>query len=66
MHAFWLLAAKYNIGVQVCRVGTDDNIADDPSRESYKTMEFLNACWRKPWLPSELWYPYDWEAVKLL
>ena len=35
VHAVWLMAARNNVGLWIERVGTKDNIADDPSREEY-------------------------------
>eukprot|EP00969_Alexandrium_andersonii_P115670 5114688-Alexandrium_andersonii.AAC.1 len=42
-HAVWLLAAKYDVGVWVERVGTDDNLSDLPSRQRYEALEAMGA-----------------------
>ena len=60
IHAVWLLAARNQFGVYIRRVGTHDNIADDPSREAYELFNLLDVPYKNPRLPSELWHPQDW------
>jgi len=39
VHATWLLATMFHVGLVVHRVPTDDNIADLPSREQYSLLD---------------------------
>ena len=43
IHSMWMVAMKLGLGLWVERVGTKDNIADLPSRESYDLLEKLGA-----------------------
>ena len=60
VHAVWLMAARNNVGLWIERVGTKDNIADDPSRGEYKLLELMGAKYSPPTVPDELWEPHTW------
>ena len=60
VHSVWLLAAKESMGIWVERVGTHDNIADDPSREDYRLLEAMGSRWVEPKVPREAWEPGSW------
>ena len=60
VHDIWLCAASIGCGLWVERVGTHDNIADDPSRESYGLLQALGARWIQPVLPWSAHDPKKW------
>ena len=60
VHAVRLLAAQANVRVWIERVGTKDNIADDPSRQDYELLERAGATYCSPTLPDEPWEPPAW------
>ena len=60
VHSIWLLAAKYNFSLWIERVPSKLNIADDPSREVYTTLEGIGARWVPPVLRREFWFPKEW------
>ena len=51
--------------LQIRRVPTDDNIADDPSREDYVLLLQLGAVWLEPVTPAYLWDTALWEQLVL-
>jgi hypothetical protein len=51
IHDIWSLALCNHTAVWIERVATDDNLADLPSRESYKLLRGLHGEWRAPLLP---------------
>ena len=57
VRAIWMNALHYGHGLWIERVSTHENIADDPSREDYKSMEVINATWRRPCLKPSLLRP---------
>jgi hypothetical protein len=57
VRAMWMSALRNRHGLWVERVGTHDNIADDPSREDYASMHVLGAEWVKPFLEPALLRP---------
>ena len=65
VHATWLFAAQNNIGVQIERVPTDDNISDEPSREKYDLMNAIGAKWHAPVIADNFWHPTKWESIAL-
>ena len=42
-HVFWLRCVKLDIDVRIERVASENNIADDPSRERYVLMDAIGA-----------------------
>ena len=66
VHAIWFMAAKYGFGLWVERVCSEDNIADNPSREDHNLLRQLGAIWCPPYLPVELWQPTAWAAYDKL
>lgn len=60
VHGMWLLAAKYGFALWIERVSSEENIADEPSREEYATLEHLGATWVPPGLREEFWNPSAW------
>jgi hypothetical protein len=65
VHAMWLLAAREGFGLWVERVPTKENIADLPSRESYKLLQALGAVWRTPFFAPAFERPAAWETVSV-
>jgi hypothetical protein len=57
VRAIWMNALHYGHGLWIERVSTHEHIADDPSREDYKSMEVINATWRRPCLKPSLLRP---------
>lgn len=57
VRAMWMSALRNRHGLWVERVGTHDNIADDPSREDYASMQVLGAEWVMPFLEPALLRP---------
>ena len=53
------------VAPQVRRVPTDENIADDPSREDYALLEELGATWQAPVIPAYLTDTTLWEQIVL-
>ena len=51
IHDIWSMALRNNTAVWIERVGSDDNLSDLPSRESYLLMGALHGQWRAPLLP---------------
>ena len=47
----WLAFLKLGVTVWVERVASTENIADDPSREAYESMEVIGASYRAPRCP---------------
>ena len=43
-HVFWLRCVKLDTDVRIERVASENNIADDPSRERYVLMDAIGAC----------------------
>ena len=60
VHAAWLLAAQANVGLWIERVGTKDNVADDPSRQDFRLLQSAGAKYVRPELPEELWELEAW------
>lgn len=54
VHSAWLLAAKWGFGVWVERVQSHYNVADLPSRESYKALEAIGCRQVRAVVPREL------------
>ena len=48
IHNMWTQIARCHMNVWVCRVGTDDNIADLPSRFEYSALRFAGAQFVEP------------------
>ena len=65
IHCLWLFAAKLNCRMQIERVPTKENIADDPSREDYKLLEELQAVRVKAKFEACFLDPGAWEALRL-
>ena len=57
IHSMWMVAMKLGLGLWVERVGTKDNIADLPPRESYDLSEKLGASWVPPKLSEAFYHP---------
>ena len=66
VHAIWLMAAKAGIGLWIERVGSHDNISDEPSRESYELLEAVGAKWEEPRLPKNICHPQKWAEWKFV
>ena len=60
----WLKAAEMNTSLWFSRVGTHDNIADDPSREDYRLLRALHAEYVKPVLDDAFWASDSWDSLK--
>ena len=65
VHAVWLLAARNNFSLYIARVASAENIADEPSRHKYDSLERMGAVWRSPTLPSQLWRPESWADMEI-
>ena len=63
IHAMWLMAAKLNWALWVGRVGTHDNIADDPSREHCAKLVEENVEWIQPYIPRKLHGTQLWDDL---
>ena len=59
-HGIWLFAARNDIALFVSRVGTHDNISDNPSREEYEILRAIGATYQSPSVPDEVWEPKKW------
>jgi len=62
IHAIWLMCAKCGCGAWVERVGSHDNISDDPSREEYGLLTQHGATWHKPRIPKGIDRPRRWAS----
>ena len=51
IHDIWSMALRNNTALWIERVGSDDNLSDLPSRESYLLIGALHGQWRAPKLP---------------
>ena len=60
----WLKAAELNANLWFRRVGTDENIADDPSREDYRLLRALNAEYVCPVLDEAFWQRDAWHLLR--
>ena len=65
VHKIWLNAAINNTGIWICRVPSEDNIADEPSRGEFSTLKKLYSVWKNPVLSDVLGNPDKWEAALL-
>ena len=66
VHAVWLLAARLRAALWVERVASDDNIADDPSREEYSLLEAVQGTFVAPIVPEQVWDPASWMDVRVV
>ena len=60
-HAFWLGAARNQMNIQMMRVASKQNIADEPSRSELGSMIVLGAEWVDPIIPDVVWESTKWE-----
>ena len=63
VHAQWTHIAEQGLSVHVLRVGTDDNIADLPSRNELRMLQAAEAEQFPPVLHSAYWEPRTWEVL---
>ena len=63
VHALWRRFLELRMGVWVMRVPTDDNIADEPSREHYDTLWRMKAKRVTPVLDETFQSPQAWESL---
>ena len=61
----WFCVLLFVRIIQVRRVPTADNIADDPSREDYELLRRLGADSVVPVTPAYLWDTKLWEQLVL-
>ena len=52
---FWWETVIRSVDVDVRRVASKDNIADDPSRHDLSTMKLLGASWKNPIITMRKW-----------
>ena len=52
---FWWETVVSSVKVDVRRVASKDNIADDPSRHDLSTMKLLKAEWKDPSITMRRW-----------
>ena len=52
---FWWETVVRSVNVDVKRVASKDNIADDPSRHDLSTMKLLKASWKDPIITMRKW-----------
>jgi hypothetical protein len=64
--AVWFAAARLGCALWFERVGTKDNISDQPSRGYDDALSLLGAEWVEPVMPGELGRPADWVDVGAL
>ena len=48
VHRVWAYAYQHDIKLWIERVGTDDNVADNPSRANDPLMVYIGAKWSEP------------------
>ena len=64
--AVWLHAARIGCSLWFERVGTKDNIADQPSRGYDEAVTRLGARWVEAVVPGELGRPAEWVNIDTL
>ena len=63
VHAIWTVAVRLRAGVWIERVCSEENIADEPSRQHYETVNGLGAQWTEPSLKGVLLAPKRWHEL---
>ena len=63
VHALWRRFLELHMSVWVMRVPTDDNLADEPSREYYDTLWRLKARQVVPLLDASFKAPQTWQSL---
>ena len=66
VHSLWRRFLELHMGVWVMRVPTDDNIADEPSREYYDTLWRLNARRVPPLLDDVFKSMQAWDSLSFV
>ena len=64
-HALWKHLLHLNVEAQIQRVPTDDNLADLPSRECYKFLQYLGIKRVKARLDNVYLQAQTWEQLSL-
>ena len=60
-HAFWWQATMKRMDIRVERVGSKENIADDPSRGEFCSLTLMNGEYKQPSIPDASWNSVSWQ-----
>ena len=62
-HCVWTAAYVLKVALWVERVSSEDNLADEPSRQHFETLEGLQARMVEPACANRLWKVDQWREI---